>query len=323
MLPMFSYYGSKYQMARKLTKPQRDHIIEPFAGSACYSLYYGDSIKTKVTLVDRDPILAGVWKYLIKATPAEIMRLPVDVVSLDEVKACQEAKWLIGFWFNCGTAQPSKRRSNWGREKRFWSGVNVWSEAVRLRIASQVPKIKHWKIIHGNWYDAPDVEAHWHVDPPYCGTKAGKAYKYHDVDYEALAKWCLSRKGFVQVCEANGADWLPFVPTFAKTRGTPGLSRANKASDNQIPQYSTEAVFEVGSRRGTLVEEDDFVEISDGNSNRNRAAKSDGRKAGTGEATGLSRKALPSRKRAAGQQVQQAKRRREGVVRAGGGGVQQ
>lgn len=30
------------------------------------------------------------------------------------------------------------------------------------------------------------------------------------VDYPALAAWCRSRRGTTIVCEASGADWLPF-----------------------------------------------------------------------------------------------------------------
>lgn len=261
-------------MAKKLTSPQFDHVIEPFAGSACYSLYHNPR---KVTLIDADPVLAGLWQYLIKATPKEIMALPVDVNTVDEIRACQEAKWLIGFWFNCGTAQPSKRRSNWGSLHQFRRGVQVWSEGTRRRIAQQVPLIKHWKVIHGNWYDAPDTEAHWHVDPPYCGTKAGKAYKFHDVDYQALAKWCLKRKGFLQVCEAGGADWLPFAPSFSPTKGT---LRSAKAAPG-TKQYSTEAVFEVGRRKWSLIEPNDSVEAKDNDdSRRNRTGQGDRRQAG-------------------------------------------
>jgi site-specific DNA-adenine methylase len=38
--PFFSYFGSKYRLAKRYPKPQCDEIIEPFAGSAGYALLY-------------------------------------------------------------------------------------------------------------------------------------------------------------------------------------------------------------------------------------------------------------------------------------------
>jgi hypothetical protein len=53
---------------------------------------------------------------------------------------------------------------------------------------------------------------------------------YHKVDHATLAKWCKGRRGFVQVCAHDGADWLPFdsVTIVRTPRG-----------------YSGEAVFEI------------------------------------------------------------------------------
>jgi hypothetical protein len=89
-------------------------------------------------------------------------------------------------------------------------------------------QIKDWQIFEGDYRELPDLGAHWHVDPPFKGT--GKAYPCHDIDYGALGKWCLSRKGFLQVCEGDGADWLPFQPPIIRT--------------NCRRNYSVETVFE-------------------------------------------------------------------------------
>ena len=53
-------------------------------------------------------------------------------------------------------------------------------------------------------------KATWFVDPPY--QEAGKHYRHgsSSINYERLAEWCVSRLGQVIVCEAYGADWLPF-----------------------------------------------------------------------------------------------------------------
>jgi hypothetical protein len=71
-------------------------------------------------------------------------------------------------------------------------------------------KIRHWQIIEGSYENAPDIEAHWHIDPPY--RNSGKHYPVNGIDYTALAAWCKQRRGYVQVCESSEANWLPFQP---------------------------------------------------------------------------------------------------------------
>jgi len=227
MKPLFLMYGGKHNLAKRLGPPQRDHVIEPFGGSAGYSCYWEPK---QVTLIERDPTIYGVWKFLQRSAPKDIMRLPVAIDSVDELpqRVCQEAKWLIGFWFNHGLAQPAVRRSNWARQPRH--RASFWSHTIRLRVATQIEKIRAWKIVHGSWHNAPNVAAHWHVDPPY--TVAGKLYRYNEVDYLALADWCRTRKGHVQVCETTGADWLPFEEYAA-------------LSDRHRRGIAAEAVFEM------------------------------------------------------------------------------
>jgi hypothetical protein len=139
-----------------------------------------------------------------------------------------EAKSLIGFWFNNGLAQPAIRRSNWARQPI--QSAKFWSETLKWHLASQVERIRHWKIIQGSYEDCPDIEAHWHIDPPYSGI-SGRAYRYNCIDHKELAKWCKSRRGFVTVCENDGADWLKFEPV--------GIIYSHRAKG-----YSVEAVYE-------------------------------------------------------------------------------
>jgi hypothetical protein len=206
MQPFFSYYGGKWKLAERYGPPQRDHVVEPFAGSAGYSVYWEPK---KVTLIERNPVVYGVWKYLQAASPRELMRLPSNISDVEELpgSVCQEAKSLIGFWFDAGPVKPAVRRSNWARQPMQAS--HFWSETIKLRLAHQVDRIRHWKIIEGSWEQAPDIRAHWHVDPPY-NNAAGSLYRHNGVDHAALARWCKTRPGFVQVCENEGATWLPF-----------------------------------------------------------------------------------------------------------------
>jgi site-specific DNA-adenine methylase len=71
--PLFPFYGSKWRDARRYPAPGESIVIEPFAGSAGYSLWYEPH---RVWLYDVDPIVVGVWSYLIAATPRELLALP-------------------------------------------------------------------------------------------------------------------------------------------------------------------------------------------------------------------------------------------------------
>jgi hypothetical protein len=105
----------------------------------------------------------------------------------------QQERWLIGFWLNHGLSRPGQSLCNWGRNSAKWR--NFWSEDIQRRIINQLERIRHWTIIQGSYEDAPDIEGHWHIDPPYHNA-AGRKYRFHPVDYDALAQWCVSRKGF-------------------------------------------------------------------------------------------------------------------------------
>lgn len=209
--PFFGFYGGKWRDAPKnYPTPAYEQIVEPFAGSAGYAVRYYDR---RVTLCERDPIIAGVWRYLIAAKASEILKIP-DVPlngSVDDLtQTSEEARWLVGFWLNRGTARPRKRPSLWMRD-----GIrpgSFWGDRVRNTIASQVDAIRHWKIVEGNFDKAPNIAATWFIDPPY--QRAGSHYRFgaSGLDYDELAEWCRGRRGQVIVCENEGADWLPFEP---------------------------------------------------------------------------------------------------------------
>jgi hypothetical protein len=208
--PFWRYYGGKYRAAPKYPAPVYDHIIEPFAGAAGYALRYHTR---RVTLVDAYPVVAWIWRYLIAATPAEILRVPL-VESIDDLPAWvpQEARWLVGFWLNTAATAPRRTLSAGMRRSRERGyTMSGWVERSRERVASQVDAIKHWRIIEGSYADLPNVGATWFVDPPY-NNKAGSHYVHgpKTLDYNALGAWCRKRKGHVIVCENTGADWLPF-----------------------------------------------------------------------------------------------------------------
>lgn len=217
MKPLWPFYGSKWRDAKRYPVPRNGKVIEPFAGSAGYATFYAPA---DVLLIDADPIIVGVWEYLIGASEREIRALPDLEVgeSVDGLDVPQEARWLIGFWLNRGSAQPKKTKTAFSA--RTERSQLVWSERARERIASEVAGIRHWKVRHGTYEDAPRVDATYFVDPPY--VDKGRYYRVRDVDHEALGRWCAGLPGEVIACEQEGAGWLPFRPlaTIKSTRGT-------------------------------------------------------------------------------------------------------
>lgn len=227
MKPFFTYFGGKYRAAPTYPTPEHQTIIEPFAGSAGYSLRYPER---NVILVDLDPVVIGTWDYLIKTPSSEILRLPLYDGSWettdDLTHLPQEARWLIGWWLNKGTTAPGKRPSAWMRE-----GIrpkSSWSPEIRNRIASQVEDIRHWTAIHSSYADIPNREATWFIDPPY--EVRGHRYTQSKVDFRHLALWSVQREGQTIVCENDGAKWLPFLP-HREIKATSGHGRAGTSKE--------------------------------------------------------------------------------------------
>uniref|UniRef100_A0A6M3KQB7 Putative methyltransferase n=1 Tax=viral metagenome TaxID=1070528 RepID=A0A6M3KQB7_9ZZZZ len=212
--PFFNYYGGKWRAAPRYPDPNHGTIVEPFAGAAGYSTRHAGH---RIILCDANEVIAGIWSYLIRATPAEIRALP-DVPrsgTVDDLRVPQEVRWLIGFWLNNGSASPARSPSSWARKYGEIKGERsqFWGPWVKSRLAKQVPLIRHWRVIHGSYADL-DVpgDATWFIDPPY--QVAGVHYPCgaRGIDYGNLADWCRARRGQVVVCEQAGATWLPFQP---------------------------------------------------------------------------------------------------------------
>ena len=220
--PFFTYFGGKWRAAPHYPKPEHDTIVEPFAGSAGYSLRYPDR---NVILNDLDPAVAGTWDYLIKAPESEIRALPLwdgTWETVNDLDIPQEARWLIGWWLAKGSAHPRLSPTSWMLGDR--SRSPYWGEGIRERIASQQKHIRHWLVSKSSYDSLPAMKATWFIDPPYM--EAGKEYRQgaKGIDFDRLADWSRSRPGQAIVCESAGATWLPFrhfrdmQATYGKTR---------------------------------------------------------------------------------------------------------
>lgn len=202
---MFYYYGRKEKVFKYYPKPKHDIIIEPFAGSAVYSL---KNYEKNIIILDKDERIINIWNYLKETSSDEILSLPLltkgQSLNDEEFNNLSNVqKDLISFFTNPSSSQP----------KRSVGKFNIWHEKNRKRLSEDVNKIRHWQIQLGDYKDIPNQDATWFIDPPYQGN-GGKYYKHGNkgIDYDELSQWVQSREGQVIVCENSEANWLPFRP---------------------------------------------------------------------------------------------------------------
>jgi hypothetical protein len=197
---MWSYYGSKSKVVHLYPRPECAKIIEPFAGSARYALRYFDR---DVLLVDKYEVIVKIWHYLQAASEKDIMGLPELTYkqSIKDFDLSEGERLLMSFLVARGAAISQYV-------------VQQFSDipSAKKQIASQLFKIRHWKIQHGDYKDIPNERATWFIDPPY--QTAGYKYKMNNakLDFSHLAAWSKERLGQIIVCENDTAAWLPFLP---------------------------------------------------------------------------------------------------------------
>jgi hypothetical protein len=229
---LFHFFGSKWRIAPHYPRPKHDILIEPFAGAAGYALLH---YERQVKLYDANPVIVGVWEFLIKSSPEDILKLPLDFDDLDVdcPELSQEAKWFIGFWINGATARPATRWSSWARNAHKTKSL-YWGPVARQLVANAVPKIKHWTVGKVLNYDqVPNEVATWFIDPPY--HLGGRSYVRQVHSYAHLGEWCQTRLGQVIACEQQGATWLPFEP-LGRFKGAPGAAKSRG-------QYTEEVIW--------------------------------------------------------------------------------
>lgn len=208
---LFGYYGSKSKFVHRYPAPMHNTIIEPFAGAANYSAWWYDR---NVILYELNPMICGILKYMVHASPEDIMSLPLIPKdgSVKDYDLPKPARALIGFWMGSAITHPRLTFSPWGKRK----GNSKWGKTVRKQLAHVVERIKHWKVRNKSCWDAFEryrdrEDVTWFIDPPYRG-RPGMCYKFgsDQLDYKRLGEECQRLKGQVIVCEGPEADWLPF-----------------------------------------------------------------------------------------------------------------
>lgn len=199
---MFYYFGRKGRLASHYPPPMHGLVIEPFAGSMAYTLHHQPE---RAIGIEIEGAVARTWQRVASMTPEQLLAYPSPAIG-DRTSD----RWQMMAAGSHGTSKA---------ESYLWTDRMNRDLAKQKRMAAKVQPYVSASVDyrHGDYRDAPDVEATWFIDPPYQHVRRG--YTRDAIDYDELADWCMSRKGLVIVCEQSGADWLPFSP-LAEIRGT-------------------------------------------------------------------------------------------------------
>ena len=193
---MFYYFGAKRRLAGEYPAPEHDTVIEPFAGSAAYSVFHRPQHSC---LIEKDERVVELWNRLRAMDEDQIRSLPTPVVGertsdlLTMLRAASEHSLTSKYI----TVTPRM--------------VSRWANLIDM-LVENIPKVQTWSIVCADYTSAPDIEATWMIDPPYQSMARGYKFNRDGLDFRELGEWCRSRRGQVIVCEQEGADWLPFEP---------------------------------------------------------------------------------------------------------------
>jgi site-specific DNA-adenine methylase len=208
---VFYFYGGKRRLARFYPPPQHNVVVEPFAGSASYSVTHlvpvkGERTVERAILIEKDPRVCELWERLLAMDPAKLLEYPIP-------KAGERTSDFLYMTSACSN------RISRTAEMTVTTRMPVVLKRMFRQIAAVLPHVKgRVEIIQGDYTQAPNIEATWFIDPPYHvdGRPQSRGMGYADgcdsfsLDYDALATWCHERRGQRIVCEQDGADWLPF-----------------------------------------------------------------------------------------------------------------
>lgn len=209
--PLFKWFGSKWQSAKRYPRPIYNTIIEPFAGGAGYSLNYCDK---NIIIWEDDYNISKLWKWLInEASTDDILSIPILLPEYADIRAMglsEGQSLLLKHWQRTNNVGNTWTTSPW------CNLPGQWTRNTRARVASEVNAIKHWKFSEPISYI--DEKITWFIDPPYIYN-----YRYSnmlpDFDYKSLVSFVetINSESQVIVCEAKRKDdgkipdYLPFI----------------------------------------------------------------------------------------------------------------
>jgi len=203
---MFQYFGGKGKLANYYPKPKHNIIIEPFAGSAKYSLLY---YQKNIMLNDLDLNIFKAWDYLINICSIEKLEkfyqpeIGTVIEKLNEFS--ENEKILLRYCSGIGVSQYRLRS-----KVSSWSYRDNYVGSFKKLASFYCDKIKHWKITNLDYRKLENIQGTWFIDPPYMD--CGNNYKHNYINYKKLSDFCLSRNGQVIICGNENDDYLPFVP---------------------------------------------------------------------------------------------------------------
>jgi hypothetical protein len=211
--PLFKWFGSKWLSSRLLPAPLHTSIVEPFAGSAGYSLRH---CRSDVSICEIDKHISRLWQWLIgDASESTIRDIPIDIPVGTDIRTLPLSigqKLLLKTWQRTNNVGDCWTISPWG------NSPGQWTANTRSRVANEVGAVKHWKILPDGLSVLVGARnggaATWMIDPPY---QYNYQYRGTPIDYVSLAESVKLLKGQIivteAICQKTGKvpDWLPFV----------------------------------------------------------------------------------------------------------------
>ena len=208
---MFYYYGAKNTLAKYYQKPYYNTIVEPFAGSAAYSMFHlQNNNNLNCILVEKDIRVYNLWKYLLTSSAKDINEYPVPNIG------DKTSDFLI---MTCAASNSISKCKTLTYTDRIARVFEIQKKRL-LKLHNIKDRIK---IYNTDYTEVDNIEATWFIDPPYQvnnlsnpktvfsnGNGYSKGCDSDSLDFTKLSDFSKDRLGQVIVCEKEGANWMDF-----------------------------------------------------------------------------------------------------------------
>lgn len=211
--PLFKCFGSKWTSSKLLPPPTGKIIVEPFAGSAGYSMRHCEH---EVVLYEANLHLRTLWKWLIEdASEQAVREVPINIPQGTDIRTLGLSNGqalLLKNWQRTNNIGNLWTTSSWGHLP------GQWTANTRARVAEEVALVKHWSISA----EVDGLSAFtlhkgqkftFMIDPPY---QYNYKYSSEPLDYSLLGYLVQGVEGQVLalegLCTKTGAmpEYLPF-----------------------------------------------------------------------------------------------------------------